>query len=138
MHWSFSYQPSVAARADDVLTVPAGAAKVLAQRCIDCHGADSDEGGVRLNTLAQLGLGERLDLLSKVQEQMFLKQMPPENEEQSTAAEQARLDIARTSQAQRVEVRSLSMETMSTMDERTPHSRVGVLRSPARNMPRFE
>jgi mono/diheme cytochrome c family protein len=79
------------AKAGDRFAVPQNVQAVLAQRCIDCHGADTAEGDVRLDALAELGLDERLELLNKAQEQLFLGQMPPEDEEQPTAAERARL-----------------------------------------------
>jgi len=80
-----------AAKAADRFAVPQDVQAVLAQRCIDCHGDDSAEGDVRLDGMDQLGLAARLDLLNKAQEQLFLGQMPPGDEEQPTAAERARL-----------------------------------------------
>ncbi|MCG8587519.1 MAG: hypothetical protein MI757_22660, partial [Pirellulales bacterium] len=71
--------------------VAATVSATFASRCIDCHGADTAEGDVRLDTFAKLSLSERLDLLNKVQEQVFLGQMPPEDEEQPTDAERTRL-----------------------------------------------
>jgi hypothetical protein len=78
-------------QADETFTVPGSVSTILAQRCIDCHGADLAEGDVRLDAIAVLGLDARLDLLNRAQEQLFLGRMPPEDEAQPTAAEQARL-----------------------------------------------
>ncbi|MCA9178885.1 MAG: DUF1592 domain-containing protein, partial [Planctomycetales bacterium] len=81
----------VNARADE-LGGPGDVATILAQRCADCHGADLAEGDVRLDAIAALGLDARLDLLNRVQEQLFLQRMPPEDEEQPTAAERVSLE----------------------------------------------
>lgn len=77
--------------AGDRLTVPALVGGVLTDRCIDCHGADTAESDVRLDDLTELNLEARLALLNRVQEQLFLEQMPPKDESQPTAAERARL-----------------------------------------------
>ena len=82
---------SATTRADDTLNVPTGVATVLAERCLDCHGADSAEGDVRLGALAELKLDARLGLLNRVHEQLFLGRMPPEDEVQPTTVERARL-----------------------------------------------
>lgn len=79
------------ATADDHLAVPDTVLAVLTQRCVDCHSAESAEGDVRLDGLAELDLDARLALLNKVQEQLFLGQMPPKDEEQPTAAERSQL-----------------------------------------------
>ncbi len=80
-----------AAQADDTLTVPNAVTKIFDQRCLDCHSADVAEGDVRLDSLAQLELSDRLDLLNRAQEQLFLGQMPPEEEEPLTTAERSHL-----------------------------------------------
>ena len=82
---------SATTRADEALNVPTGVATVLAERCLDCHGADSAEGDVRLDALAELKLDARLGLLNRVHEQLFLGRMPPEDEGQPTTVERARL-----------------------------------------------
>jgi hypothetical protein len=79
------------ATADDRFAVPHNVLAVLTQRCIDCHSADSAEGDVRLDAIAELEFDARLDLLNKAQEQLFLGQMPPRDEEQPTAAERSHL-----------------------------------------------
>ena len=71
-----------AAKEEDRFGVPQNVQAVLAQRCLDCHGADAAEGDVRLDALAKLGQDERLELLNRAQEQLFFGQMPPEDEEQ--------------------------------------------------------
>jgi hypothetical protein len=78
-------------RADETFSVPGTASTNLAKRCLDCHSGDSAEGDVQLDALADLGLDARLDLLNRVQEQLFLQRMPPEGEAQPTAAERTQL-----------------------------------------------
>ena len=52
--------------------------KVLINKyCIDCHDDDTQDGDIRLDNLASLKLEERLSLLNRVQEQLFIKSMPP-------------------------------------------------------------
>jgi hypothetical protein len=80
-----------AERQSDALAVPKAVQSIIASRCVDCHGADESEGDVRFDTLAQLSTSERLDLLNRAQEQLFLGQMPPQDEEQPTASERTRL-----------------------------------------------
>ena len=75
------------ARSEEIFSLPSGVATVLNQSCIDCHSGDSAEGDVQLDTLDQLPLDARLDLLNRAQEQLFLKRMPPEEEEQLGTAE---------------------------------------------------
>ncbi len=82
---------SVSVRGDDAFAVPSGVATVLAQRCFDCHGPETTEGDVRLDALAELPLDTRLDLLNRVQEQLFLGRMPPEDAAQPTSAERTQV-----------------------------------------------
>ena len=50
---------------------------LMANYCFDCHDGESKKGEVRLDNLATLALKDRLDLLNQVQEQIFIKEMPP-------------------------------------------------------------
>ena len=51
---------------------------LMANYCFDCHDDETKKGEVRLDNLATLALKDRLDLLNRVQEQIFIKEMPPE------------------------------------------------------------
>lgn len=66
--------------ADESFELPKDVAKVMKQTCLDCHSGNDAEGDIRLDALSRLDLDSRLDLLNRVQEQLFLKQMPPEGE----------------------------------------------------------
>ena len=52
-------------------------AELLKSYCFSCHDARSSKGDIRLDNLEDLALKARLDLLNKVQEQIFIKEMPP-------------------------------------------------------------
>jgi hypothetical protein len=80
-----------AVQAADAFEVPKSAASVLDQHCIECHSGGSAEGGVRLDTLPKLALNERLALLNKAQQQLFLGLMPPEDADQPSEDERTRL-----------------------------------------------
>ncbi|MDP7378380.1 MAG: DUF1592 domain-containing protein, partial [Pirellulaceae bacterium] len=50
------------------------------QYCVDCHGPETQESGVRLDTLDGLSKSEQVDLLNRVEEQVYLRNMPPSDE----------------------------------------------------------
>lgn len=58
-------------------TIPPKIDQLLEQHCFSCHDEDTQKGEVQLNHLRSLSLERRLDLLNKVQEQVFFKEMPP-------------------------------------------------------------
>ena len=74
--------PSFAQSANSAFTLPADVGKVLNDRCIDCHQADTAEGDVRLDNLTTLSSSERLDLLNRAQDQLFFQLMPPADSQQ--------------------------------------------------------
>jgi cytochrome c553/phosphoserine phosphatase len=82
---------AVAESTADSFVVPNDSQSVIKRRCVDCHGADTSEGNVRLDVLVGMKQDERLELLNKVQEQLFFGLMPPEDEEQPTEAERTQL-----------------------------------------------
>ena len=66
-------------------TMPDKMEDLLANYCFDCHDDEAKKGEVRLDNLAALALKDRLDLLNRVQEQIFIKEMPPQKEKFSRA-----------------------------------------------------
>ena len=60
---------------------------LLENYCASCHDADEHKGDVRLDNLASLPLDARLDLLNRVQEQVFFGEMPPKKKKQPMEAE---------------------------------------------------
>ena len=80
--WFMVGGPALAA---DILQDVSPKARVLLEAyCMDCHGDDSQKGDVRLDNLAGMALEARLELFNRIQEQLFLKQMPPRKKEQPT------------------------------------------------------
>ncbi|MEX2216144.1 MAG: DUF1588 domain-containing protein [Phycisphaeraceae bacterium] len=65
---------------------------LLGKYCSTCHGPKRQKGDVRIDTLGVLDLPARLDVLNKIQEQVYLGDMPPEDELQPTATERALLN----------------------------------------------
>ena len=51
--------------------------ELMESYCFSCHDGESKKGDVQLDNLATLALKDRLDLLNKMQEQLYLKEMPP-------------------------------------------------------------
>ncbi|MCP3695831.1 MAG: heme-binding domain-containing protein, partial [Planctomycetaceae bacterium] len=82
--------PGIAARADEIAQsfgVPAATQQVLERNCVSCHGKETEEGNVRLDGVGNLSLHDQLDLLNRVQEQLFLGEMPPEKAKQPNEAD---------------------------------------------------
>ena len=71
--------------------VPAATKQVLKKHCVSCHGPDTKEANVRLDDLATLSLNAQLDLLNRVQEQLFLGNMPPQEAKQPAEAKREQL-----------------------------------------------
>ena len=65
---------------------------VLSQHCMSCHGPKRQKAEVRLDNLETLTHAARIDLLNKVQEQVVLGNMPPEDEAQPSDAQRAQLE----------------------------------------------
>ncbi|MES2983030.1 MAG: DUF1588 domain-containing protein [Verrucomicrobiota bacterium] len=71
--------------------VPSAAKEVLANYCTDCHEEGTEKGDIRLDNLEELPLQQRLDLMNRALEQVYLKQMPPKKKDQPTAEEREKL-----------------------------------------------
>jgi hypothetical protein len=57
--------------------------------CFSCHDEETQKKDVRLDHLDALALDTRLDLLNKMQEQLFFKEMPPKKKKQPSEAQRA-------------------------------------------------
>ncbi|MFT5129362.1 MAG: hypothetical protein ACI8W8_002984 [Rhodothermales bacterium] len=55
---------------------------LLGRYCLDCHDDEVEKGDVRLDNLGELKLADRLDLLNRVQEQLYIGEMPPKKKKQ--------------------------------------------------------
>ena len=73
------------------LNLPENIAIILEDRCQDCHEDGTEKGDIRLDNLAELPLDARLDLMNRMQEQVYLGQMPPKKKTQPTEAERSDL-----------------------------------------------
>ena len=63
-------------------------AELLENYCWTCHDEWEEKGNVRLDLLDELPLENRLDLLNKVQEQVYFQQMPPKRKKKQPTAEE--------------------------------------------------
>ena len=79
------------AQGDAAFILPPDVQSVITSRCVDCHGTDTAEADVRLDILGTLNLDARLELLNKVQDQLFFRTMPPADETQPTTEERTRV-----------------------------------------------
>lgn len=66
-------------------------ADILDYYCFECHDADRQKGNIRFDNLNQIPLHAQLDLLNKVQEQVYFEQMPPKKKEQPEPEEKEAL-----------------------------------------------
>ncbi|WP_425613665.1 DUF1588 domain-containing protein [Anatilimnocola sp. NA78] len=86
-----SWLPAFAQPAVRAIAIPTQVSQVLLRHCADCHGKETSEGEVNLSDLATLSLDGQLDLLNRVQDQLFYRTMPPADARQLTDAERAPL-----------------------------------------------
>ena len=63
----------------------------LGRHCVDCHSSEVQEGGLRLDNFAELSDASKEDLLNRIEEQVFLGRMPPQDADQPTGAERTDL-----------------------------------------------
>ena len=71
--------------------VDPAAAGLLDQYCFSCHDEETQKGHIRLDNLEGLALDARLDLMNKMQEQVYLNQMPPKKKTQPSEDERKNL-----------------------------------------------
>ena len=65
--------------------------EILDRHCFSCHDEDTQKGHIRLDNLSVMPLSARLDLMNQMQEQVYLKQMPPKKKSQPTEDERKEL-----------------------------------------------
>ncbi|MFK7910928.1 MAG: c-type cytochrome domain-containing protein [Akkermansiaceae bacterium] len=78
------------AAADHVFKVSEKTDELMAFYCYDCHDDARQKGDIRLDNLAELDNGKRLDLLNRMQEQLYFKHMPPEKKRISQTRQSVR------------------------------------------------
>ena len=91
--WLFIFSLSVqGVLADDLeFKVPKQMDDLLHFHCYDCHDSGTQKGDVRLDNLAELGNGERLDILNVALEHVFSGEMPPKKKDQPKPEERDQL-----------------------------------------------
>jgi hypothetical protein len=65
-----------------VFKLPGKVDELLDQYCYSCHDEDVQKGDLRLDNLAELNSHARFELLNRIEEQVFLEQMPPKKKRQ--------------------------------------------------------
>lgn len=79
---------AMASQADrsSYVAIPANVKDALSVNCSNCHGEKKQKGQVRFDKADELSEKAILDLLNRVQEQLYLRQMPPDGDALSSAA----------------------------------------------------
>lgn len=70
------------------MAVPEGPRSVLETYCSSCHDEETQKGKVRLDELGSLDLKPKLELLNRMQEQLFLREMPPKKRKKQPSEEE--------------------------------------------------
>lgn len=78
---SFGFMSQLSAGLDDTHTA-------LSKFCFDCHDEDNPKGDVRLDNLSSLKLSDRLDMLNRAQEQIYIGEMPPKKKKKQPSEDQ--------------------------------------------------
>lgn len=82
----------------DVKPIDARLQEHLSQHCTVCHSADVREGNVQLDNFTELDSARQESLLNRIEEQVFLRRMPPpEADELSTDQQREVLSLIETS-----------------------------------------
>ena len=92
--------------------------ELMMNYCFDCHDGDSKKGDIQLDNLESLVPEDRLDLLNKVQEQLYFKEMPPKKKKVQPSAKdrQSLLDWVSV---------ELGNHNASTLEEKLRYSNYG-------------
>ena len=72
----------------EILPAPSKAKPLLQKFCFDCHDSDTQKGDVRLDNLSTLKHQDRLDMLNRVQEQIYIGEMPPRKKKKQPSEDQ--------------------------------------------------
>ena len=68
-------------------TISPKVSELLESYCFSCHDGETQKGDLRLDRLDALAPDARLDLLNKMQEHVFFREMPPKKKKQPSEAE---------------------------------------------------
>lgn len=85
--WMTGWASAEKARPADTFVVSEKAEVILDRYCFNCHDEEMQKGNIRLDNLADLDTSKRLDLLNRVQEQIYFQHMPPKDKRQPNEEE---------------------------------------------------
>ena len=71
--------PAAMAQDVEAIRIPESVQATLDDRCIVCHSKDGAEAGVRFDNFSELDQPEQLELMNRVQDQIFFGLMPPQD-----------------------------------------------------------
>jgi hypothetical protein len=96
------------------VVIPKAVQNILEQYCTDCHGAKKKKGDVRLHNIANLDAVFQSSLLNRIEEQLFVEKMPPDDEEQLSKKERQVMTNWLNSQYQRLGEKSKFIDKLKT------------------------
>jgi hypothetical protein len=99
------------------IVIPEELKSVITNRCVKCHSGDAAERSVRFDNFSVLKLNAKLELLNRVQDQLFFGLMPPEEADQ--LSEQEGKSLAEWLR------RELRLHHASTLDEKMKYPEYG-------------
>ena len=67
--------------------IPEKTDAIFNRYCHSCHDEDTQKGDIRLDNLTDIEFSKRLDLLNRMQEQVFFSHMPPKKKSQPSETE---------------------------------------------------
>lgn len=73
------------------ISIPPQVSRAFTRYCADCHGKENSEADIDLEKLGTLETNEQLDLLNRVQDQLFFKTMPPADSPQPSGEDRTPL-----------------------------------------------
>lgn len=63
----------------DPIKLPVAIAKIVESNCLDCHQGEEAEANVRLDNFSTLTAQLKIELLNRIQDQVFFELMPPQD-----------------------------------------------------------
>ena len=75
------------AGADHEFQISGDTDALLARYCYNCHDDEEQKGDIRLDNLISLDTSKRLDILNRMQEQLYFQHMPPKKKRQPSEEE---------------------------------------------------
>ncbi len=80
-----SNDPVTGPKTENQIVVPEHIREILASHCLDCHSQGDAEGSVQVDTITDLESDAKLQLLNRIQDQLFFGLMPPDDANQLNA-----------------------------------------------------